>query len=84
MQQSKVLFRSRMINALQPNRGFLENRFNGTKPKIYNRLLLRYNRQFQIGYLAEKDAGELSVRHLQMRKKLDHEVLCPGRRRRDP
>ncbi len=61
VRRSNVLFRSRMINALQTNRGFLENRFNGTKPKIYNRLLLRYNRQFQIGYLAEKDAGELDV-----------------------
>jgi hypothetical protein len=59
--RSNVLFRSRMINVLQPNRGFLENRFNGTKPKIYNRLLIRYNRQFQIGYLAEKDAGELRL-----------------------
>ena len=59
--RSKILFRSRMINALQPSRGFLENRFNGTKPNIYNRLLLRYNKQFQFGYLAQKDPGELRL-----------------------
>jgi len=61
MGRSSILFRSRIINALQPSRGFLENRFTGTKPNIYNRLLLRYNRQFQIGYLAQKDAGELRL-----------------------
>ena len=61
IRRSKILFRSRVTNALQPNRGFLENRFRGTKPKIYNRLLLRYNKQFQIGYLAEKDPGEVSL-----------------------
>jgi hypothetical protein len=58
MRRSNVLFRSRIIVSLQTNKGFIENRFEGTKPKTYNRLLLRHNRQFQIGYLAEKDAGE--------------------------
>ncbi|MBT8382721.1 MAG: helix-hairpin-helix domain-containing protein [Ignavibacteria bacterium] len=58
MQSSNILLRSRIINSLQTNKGFNENKFEGTKPKVYNRLLIRYNRQFQIGYLAEKDAGE--------------------------
>ena len=58
---SDVLFRSRVINALQTNEGFSSNRFEGTKPKIYNRLLVKYNNQFQAGYLADKDAGESSI-----------------------
>ena len=61
IQQSTILFRSRMINALQTSKGFVDNRFNGTKPKIYNRMLIKHNKQFQIGYLAEKDAGELKL-----------------------
>jgi hypothetical protein len=59
--QTNVLLRSRFINALQTNEGFLENRFEGTKPKIYNRLLVKYNNHFQAGYLADKDAGESAI-----------------------
>jgi hypothetical protein len=59
--QTNVLLRSRYINALQTNEGFLKNRFEGTKPKIYNRLLVKYRNQFQAGYLADKDAGESSI-----------------------
>jgi hypothetical protein len=59
--KSNVLLRSRFINALQTNEGFLENKFEGTKPKIYNRLLMRYNNQIQAGYLADKDAGESAI-----------------------
>jgi hypothetical protein len=59
--KSKVLLRSRFINALQTNEGFLTNRFAGTKPKIYNRLLVKYGNQFQAGYLTDKDAGESSI-----------------------
>lgn len=58
---SDILFRSRFINALQTNEGFSRNKFEGTKPKIYNRLLIKYNNQFQAGYLADKDAGESSI-----------------------
>ena len=58
---SDILFRSRFINALQTNEGFSRNKFEGTKPKIYNRLLVKYNNQFQAGYLADKDAGESSI-----------------------
>ncbi len=58
---SNVLLRSRFINALQTSEGFLKKRFSGTKPKIYNRLLVKYSNQFQAGYLADKDAGESSI-----------------------
>jgi len=59
--KSKVLLRSRYITALQQNDGFLRNRFEGTKPKIYNRLLVKYSNQFQAGYLTDKDAGESAI-----------------------
>ena len=59
--KSNLFLRSRYITALQQNEGFLENRFVGSKPKIYNRLLVKYSNQFQAGYLADKDAGESAV-----------------------
>ena len=59
--KSNLLLRSRYITALQQNEGFLENRFEGSKPKIYNRLLVKYGNQFQAGYLADKDAGESAI-----------------------
>lgn len=55
---SKILLRSRIINSLQTNKGFTENKYLGSKPKTYTRLLINYNNQFQAGYLADKDAGE--------------------------
>ena len=58
--RTNVQFRSRYINALQTNEGFLENKFIGTKPKTYNRLIINYNNQIQAGYLADKDPGENS------------------------
>ncbi len=61
LQNSDFILRSRLINALQTSKGFNEQKYEGTKPKIYNRLILRYNKQYQIGYLAEKDAGEKSL-----------------------
>ena len=60
LSQSKILLRSRFTNALQNNSGFNTNKFEGTKPRIYNRLLLKYSNHFQAGVLAEKDPGELS------------------------
>ncbi len=59
--QTNVFLRSRFINALQTNEGFFENRFEGTKPKIYNRFLVKYGNHFQAGYLADKDAGESAI-----------------------
>jgi len=59
LSQSKVLLRSRFSNSLQNNEGFINNKFEGTKPRVYNRLLLKYSTNYQAGVLAEKDPGEL-------------------------
>lgn len=58
--QSKILYRGRIINSLQSNQGFNTNKFEGTKPRVYNRLLLKYSTNYQAGVIAEKDPGELS------------------------
>jgi hypothetical protein len=58
---SNAQFRSRFTNALQTNEGFLQNKFEGTKPRVYNRILANYNNHIQAGYLAEKDPGETSL-----------------------
>ena len=58
--QSKILLRSRFTNSLQNNEGFNTKKFEGSKPRVYNRLLLKYSSNFQAGALAEKDPGELS------------------------
>ena len=58
--QTKLLYRGRFINSLQNNQGFITNKFEGTKPRIYNRLLLKYSDNYQAGVIAEKDPGELS------------------------
>ena len=60
LSQSKVLLRSRFTNSLQNNEGFINNKFEGTKPRVYNRLLLKYSTNYQAGVLAEKDPGELA------------------------
>ena len=59
--RSDALLRSRFINELQNNEGFLNQKFEGTKPRIYNRLLVKYSSNFQAGYLAEKDPGESAI-----------------------
>ncbi len=58
--QTKLLLRSRIINSLQTSEGFNENKYDGSKPRVYNRLLLKYRNNFQAGILAEKDPGESS------------------------
>jgi len=60
LSESKLLLRSRFTNSLQTNEGFNTNKFEGTKPRVYNRLLLKYSNHLQAGVLAEKDPGELS------------------------
>ena len=52
--RSDALLRSRFINALQNNEGFLNQKFEGTKPRIYNRLLVKYDSHFQAGILPKK------------------------------
>ncbi len=60
LSQSKVLLRSRFTNSLQNNEGFINKKFEGTKPRVYNRLLLKYSTNYQAGILAEKDPGEIA------------------------
>lgn len=57
----KINIRSRMINDLQERRGFTENKFEGSRPKIYNRFLLKYGGLIDAGLVTEKDAGEKSL-----------------------
>ena len=53
--------RSRFTNDLQTREGFINKKYEGTKPKVYNRMTLKYSRNYQAGFLAEKDAGESSI-----------------------
>ena len=57
----RINLRSRIINDLQERRGFSEQIFEGTQPKIYNRLLLKYGGLIEAGAVSEKDAGEKSL-----------------------
>lgn len=59
-----IEFRSRFSNDLQPSAGYYEdanNPYLGTRPKLYNRLVARYNYsgcKFAGSLLTEKDPGE--------------------------
>lgn len=61
MLQSKINVRSRIVNELQNRRGFLENKYEGSRPKIYNRFLFSYKNYFDAAFVTEKDAGEKSI-----------------------
>ncbi len=58
LRNSKIFFRNRTTNDLQTKKGFTVNKYLGTKPKIYNRLLINYNNHYEIGLLTDKDSGE--------------------------
>lgn len=58
--ESHIELRSRMINEIQTRKGFTENKYEGTKPQIYNRLLIQQSNKYQAGFLTEKDPGEKS------------------------
>ncbi len=55
---SKIYFRNRVTNDLQTRKGFLENKFEGSEIDMYNRLMVKYDKNYQFGILTEKDAGE--------------------------
>ncbi len=59
--QTNILLRSRYISRVQTEDGFTSNRYLGTKPRVYNRLLLKYGLNVQAGMLVEKDPGESSI-----------------------
>ncbi|UCH66088.1 MAG: helix-hairpin-helix domain-containing protein [Ignavibacterium sp.] len=61
LSNTNFILRSRVTNDLQTRNGFVTNRFEGTKPKFYNRMFLQYDSKVQLGVLAEKDAGEVSI-----------------------
>lgn len=50
--------RSRTVKDLQPRDGFVDNKFEGSAYKVYNRLLGKVNENLRFGLLTEKDAGE--------------------------
>ena len=61
LDNSGLLLRSRVSNDLQTRKGFVTGKFDGTKPKVYNRLLIKHDNKYQLGFLSEKDAGEVSL-----------------------
>lgn len=57
-ENSRVYSRNRISNDIQDKKGFRENKFTGSKIALYNRLQIKYDNNYQIGILTEKDAGE--------------------------
>lgn len=57
---SRLIIRSRIVNDLQNRKAFLNNRYEGSKLKSYNRMIYNYSENFQLGFLTEKDPGEKS------------------------
>ena len=60
LNRSKFTLRSRVTNDLQTRHGFESGKFVGSKFKSYNRFLYNYDKNYQAGFLIEKDPGELS------------------------
>jgi len=61
LNKSSLTIRDRVSKDLQTREGFADNKFAGSPYKVYNRVLLKYNRQIQLGGLIEKDPGEKSI-----------------------
>lgn len=57
----KVELRTRTIQDFQERKGFADNKYAGSNTKMYNRLLVKQGSNYQLGILAEKDAGETSL-----------------------
>ena len=57
---SSINLRSKIQDDLQERKGFIENKFKGSKYKIYNRLIAGIN-NFELGFLTDKDPGENSI-----------------------
>jgi competence ComEA-like helix-hairpin-helix protein len=58
---SRIIMRNRFYQDIQPERGFLENKYLGSRYKSYNRLIIQYSDKIQIGALTDKDPGEKSL-----------------------
>ncbi|MBN1638954.1 MAG: helix-hairpin-helix domain-containing protein [Ignavibacteriales bacterium] len=59
-ENTSIEFRTRVINNLQVQKGFYNNKYEGSKIKSYNRLKIKYAKNIQLGILTEKDPGEKS------------------------
>ncbi len=57
---SSFNLRSKFQEDIQERKGFFENKFKGSKYKIYNRVITNY-KNFELGFLTDKDAGENSL-----------------------
>lgn len=54
----KLQLRSRYGNDLQTRQGFENGIYVGSKLRAYNRMILKYSNQIQVGIIFDKDAGE--------------------------
>lgn len=64
----------RTEQVLEPSKGFSEDKYEGSRLKLYSRFRMSHARDFSIGFISEKDAGEKSVFdyynfHLQIQNK---------------
>lgn len=57
----KIYNRFRTLQDIQIRKGFLENKFIGSRQKIYNRFLINSKNYIRAGLLFEKDSGEKSL-----------------------
>ncbi len=53
--------RNRMIEGLQQTKGYREDKFAGSKYKVYNRLIVTLSDKYEVGLLTDKDPGERSL-----------------------
>lgn len=60
----KTRLRLRLLQELQPKEGYLNGKYEGTRPKIYNQLnsqLTNTNYKLEVNVTVEKDAGEKNL-----------------------
>ncbi len=56
-----ISIRSRAIILLKEQKGFIDNKFEGSSEKIYNRVVINKADQFRLALLMEKDPGESNL-----------------------
>lgn len=60
LNNSKLIIRNRITNDIQNRDGFTSGKYEGSKIKSYNKFLYNYDKNYQAGFLVEKDPGEVS------------------------
>ncbi len=60
LNKSKLIIRNRITNDIQNRDGFTSGKYEGSKIKSYNKFLYTYDKNYQAGFLVEKDPGEVS------------------------